>query len=556
MAVEQRLLLSTFTVTRADDNGGAGTLRWAVERANATTGSNKIDFDPTIFKTDFLISLQAGQLALTNTTGTQSITGPTNHVVIYANHESRVFEIGSGVTASLSGLTIRGGGRVDAGAGVRLAPGSAATLTNCELSGNDAFQQGGAIDSAGGTLALINTTVVNNRATFFGGGVSSSGKLTISRSTLENNNAQKGGGVFLDRNSQGMIVSSLLTFNSAQLGGAVLSIGDLELASVRVDQNSSTGWGGGLDNEGKMKVVESSISDNKASLLGGGINNERVLSIVASTIDGNHATNGAGLRNDGTLTLVNSTVAQNLAADWGGGVTNDGFGTATMINVTISANSAGKGSGGLDNFHTAVLTNTIVAGNTQGSTPSDIGGDTHVTGSHNLVGTGGDGGLKNGVNGNQVGVADPGLEHLGDYGGPTQTMALVFDSPAIDAGETGADIPAVDQRGLPRVGIPDIGAFESLGAASKFAVSPALTDAGARVASLLTPTKRSWYAVEPIAQRTMTRSAPLSRTHAARLPVRIVAIGTDRPASGRGVAHAFARPSSEGTAVRDIDVIG
>jgi hypothetical protein len=50
---------------------------------------------------------------------------------------------------------------------------------------------------------------------------------------------------------------------------------------------------------------------------------------------------------------------------------------------------------------------------------------------------------------------------LGDYGGPTPTMALLPGSPAIGSGATGA--PPTDQRGLPRSGRVDIGAFQSQG---------------------------------------------------------------------------------------------
>ena len=62
---------------------------------------------------------------------------------------------------------------------------------------------------------------------------------------------------------------------------------------------------------------------------------------------------------------------------------------------------------------------------------------------------------------------NPLLAPLGNYGGPTQTMALLPGSPAIDAGNN-ALIPAgvtTDQRGLPRIvnGVVDIGAFESSG---------------------------------------------------------------------------------------------
>ena len=79
-----------------------------------------------------------------------------------------------------------------------------------------------------------------------------------------------------------------------------------------------------------------------------------------------------------------------------------------------------------------------------------------------MIGTGSAGGLANGVNGNLVGVTNPLLAPLGNYGGPTQTMALLPGSPAIDAG-TSTGIPTTDQRGLGRVGAVDIGAFESQG---------------------------------------------------------------------------------------------
>ena len=66
-----------------------------------------------------------------------------------------------------------------------------------------------------------------------------------------------------------------------------------------------------------------------------------------------------------------------------------------------------------------------------------------------------------------VGVADPGLGALGNYGGPTETIPLLPGSPAIDAGSSALVPPGVttDQRGLPRTvnGVVDIGAFKSQG---------------------------------------------------------------------------------------------
>ena len=55
-------------------------------------------------------------------------------------------------------------------------------------------------------------------------------------------------------------------------------------------------------------------------------------------------------------------------------------------------------------------------------------------------------------------IFDPKLAPLGDYGGPTETMPPLSDSPAIDAAVASTSV--IDQRGFLRVGIPDIGAVD------------------------------------------------------------------------------------------------
>jgi hypothetical protein len=93
-----------------------------------------------------------------------------------------------------------------------------------------------------------------------------------------------------------------------------------------------------------------------------------------------------------------------------------------------------------------------------------------ITAAHNIIQDEADSGIVDGNNGNQVGV-DPLLDPNGlqDNGGPTQTIALMPGSPAINAGDNALavdadEIPlAFDQRGpgFPRfVGTVDIGAFE------------------------------------------------------------------------------------------------
>ena len=79
--------------------------------------------------------------------------------------------------------------------------------------------------------------------------------------------------------------------------------------------------------------------------------------------------------------------------------------------------------------------------------------------------------MQNGVNGNLVGIANPGLGTIGNNGGLTQTIPLLAGSPAIDAGSasiSGVTVPATDQRGAQRgpAGLYagarfDIGAYEA-----------------------------------------------------------------------------------------------
>ena len=111
---------------------------------------------------------------------------------------------------------------------------------------------------------------------------------------------------------------------------------------------------------------------------------------------------------------------------------------------------------------TTTLVDTIVAGNTSPTSTSDISGSGKVSGSNNLIGPSGSGGLTNGANGNIVltSLANLDLSPLGFFGGPTETMALLPGTAAIGKGAAASGV-TTDQRGLARGPAIDIGAFQT-----------------------------------------------------------------------------------------------
>ena len=233
------------------------------------------------------------------------------------------------------------------------------------------------------------------------------------------------------------------------------------LAGLTITGGSASA-GGGMLNLGTITLTDSTVSGNSA-ISGGGVYNFGTAMLIDSTISGNSAISGGGVYNFGTAKLTDSTISGNFAS-YGGGVRASG--PLTLTACTVSGNSAAVGGGILllsgPNSRTTIG-DTIVAGNTAIISP-DLDGKIDQDQGFNLIGDG------TGASGftaasDQLGTAasaiDTLLAPLGDYGGPTQTMALRTGSPAIGRGTTVAGLTA-DQRGFaldaPRA---DIGAFQS-----------------------------------------------------------------------------------------------
>jgi len=303
-------------------------------------------------------------------------------------------------------------------------------------------------------------------------------------------------GLTIANGNQGGVVNTqtALTINNCVITGnsgaaAITSRG----STLTVNQTTvSNNTAGGIDSEVLLQTPNPGIS---ASLT---VNN--------STISGNSSTVGFGgiqnltASNGGNAVAIinNSTISGNTSSfsDGVGGINNTaiigGNPSLFVTNSTVYGNNSdgSSGIGGISNNQTSCtsacirtikLKNTIVAGNLKsGSSANDISGPIDLSSSFNLIGTGGSGGLSNGVNNNQVGVASPGLSPLANNGGPTMTHALLSTSPALDAGDncvtqsthcgdSNISQLTTDQRGFNRIvdgpdadttATVDIGAYE------------------------------------------------------------------------------------------------
>ena len=179
---------------------------------------------------------------LTRTTGTgTTIIGPGAAALIVAGEcdvstvcspAAPVLTVNSGVTASISGLTIQGGSAV-AGGGLNNA--GTLTVSNSIITNNGTGNSGG--DGGGifnsGTLVVTNSTISGNRArTGNGGGIANTGTLVVTNSTFASNTASGTGGGINNGSGATLTVKNSTFANNA--GGGIKSGGSLTLRNTIV----------------------------------------------------------------------------------------------------------------------------------------------------------------------------------------------------------------------------------------------------------------------------------------------------------------------------------
>ena len=440
--LEPRRLLTTFVVDAlndaADANPGDGfaltasnttTLRAAIQEANALA-----DDDIIILPANTLQMLIFGSGESASATGDFDIT---SNVTI------------EGVSAASTIIEIN-----DLDRGFDLSPGITVTLRKLTLQNStSAINEDGGMIRNFGTLTLENVDILDGASSGGGGAIANLAGATLT------------------------VTDAKWTANLStgiEGGGALLNRGTATLTRTNIDGNSARQAGGGIINVGantQLTLIESTLQNNRAgsSSDGGGLYNGATATIDRSLFTNNTAVNGGAITNNGfgsaVLSLDNSTVSGNFSSLDAGGIFNVHSDDQVDIHhSTIVFNGTGNSGGGINNQGKMTIGGSIIALNTANSSGPNLNGSVTSDG-YNFVDTPiGAGGFN--VNTDLFG-ADPQLDDLDNYGGPTRTHRLRLVSAAVDHGNPTDPLP-VDQRNRPRpidgngdgLNRSDIGAFE------------------------------------------------------------------------------------------------
>jgi hypothetical protein len=413
--------------------------------------------------------------------------------------------------ASSGRLDAPGGGIFDRGGTLNVQD---STFLNNAASGHEGG--GGIYINASGIATITRSTFSGNSASGSGGGaifITESGIAKITRSTFSDNSASgSGGGINNDATGTLDVQDSHFLKNVGGYGGGIFNFSRAKVTDSTFVDNQASGkpnsQGGGINNAATLTVMNSTFSENKATAInssGGGIYNYFKGSAVVesstfsdNTASGQQRGQGGGIDSDGKLIAINSTFVDNSASgdnsSSGGGISFVGFkDSSTLIRFcTIYGNRSSTGGG-------VWIDPRKSSHQTISGIPADPAESAHLTISESIISansahdeqdisamllSGGYNLLTNTIGATelntttdrQVTVMDLKLDPvLRNNGGPTQTLALLPGSPAIDAVPENActitftdvsghtETITTDQRGFTRFHRPkkscDIGAI-------------------------------------------------------------------------------------------------
>ncbi|MCK4982407.1 MAG: hypothetical protein KAS17_05760, partial [Victivallaceae bacterium] len=194
------------------NNAGSGSLRWAVAAANILDEVNLITFSKDVFYTQETITLTSGEMAITDHVVIQGL-GATL-TTVSGTDSSRIFNINSGISVSVSGLTLTGGYSAGDGGAIYLE--GSLQLENVEIKDSSSAGLGEAIYIADtGALYTMRTTVSSAEAT--DAGIYSLGTISMFNSTVVNLGDNEA--IYLGDTGTGLLFN--VTVSTANAGTAI-----------------------------------------------------------------------------------------------------------------------------------------------------------------------------------------------------------------------------------------------------------------------------------------------------------------------------------------------
>ena len=325
------------------------------------------------------------------------------YVEISGGNLSRVFEVSSGETCTLSGLTVSDGsssssappkhgagvyvsnGTItiadcvfqncsadDNGGAVRVDGGSVASFSGCVFRLNDAGGDGGAVSDGSGPT-FDDCVFEGNTAAGAGGGVGGAGGA-FTRCVFSGNSAVgSGGGCFLG--GAATVQDCTFDLNSTGLdGGAIYAAGGkLTIDGSIIFSNLATGAGGGVYVSGGGSINSSVVASNTADAGGGIYVTSAGVTITRNTVVGNVAnTSGGGIYDSASSPISDSTIDSNTA-DEGGGIY-VASAPASVSSVNVVNNYANASGGGI-----YISAGGGVSDSTFDANTADVGGGIYVT---------------------------------------------------------------------------------------------------------------------------------------------------------------------------------
>ena len=212
------------------------------------------------------------------------------------------------------------------------------TISKSTVSGNIAGGYGGGILNDN-VMSITDSTINGNTAkTNSGGGIANYGDMVNSAGNVDYS------GVGTTYRQANLIVSGTTISNNVatDYGGGIVNDGIVAVTGSTINGNKAP-RGAGVYNDGSLKMTGNSISGNIASLLGGGIYNDYTATVNDGSISGNTANSGGGIYNANTLSVGGTAQITNNEATtgYGGGIYSySGPVTIAGTNVNVKANKA------------------------------------------------------------------------------------------------------------------------------------------------------------------------------------------------------------------------